>query len=136
MRDKIRALYYPDYWVNDRTLIKSSIPAFLTRFISWTGHRSPLMGSTSSLVWLRPLGNTNSFSGYSGVPVFVHQPHSGPVTDETREAVEADLSDINFVLSFQEVSPTSQHFRDLHIAPGAYSTTGETHETVFQRFND
>jgi hypothetical protein len=67
-----------------------------------------------------------------GVPLFVHEPPSGPVAGDLRAAVEADLADRSFVLRFQEGLRSSLHFRNLHIQPGDYGISG-THETIFER---
>jgi hypothetical protein len=67
-----------------------------------------------------------------GMPLYVHEPPSGPVVGELREVSEADLSDLNFMTRFQEGLRTSTHFRNLNIAPGDYGN-GETHETIFQK---
>jgi hypothetical protein len=66
------------------------------------------------------------------VPVYVHEPPSGPVVGELREVAEADLSDLNFMTRFEEGLRTSPHLRDLHIQPGNYGNN-ETHETIVQK---
>ena len=118
MRDKIRALYYPDFWVPAATLKKAILifdeihfmdrPSFM-----FGGGRDGSVGMVGAASPIRPY--EQSFSD-NGVPLYVQLAPGGPAPDELLEKVEADLSDLNFMTRFQEGLRTSQHFRDL---PGA-----------------
>jgi hypothetical protein len=130
MRDKLRALYYPDFWVNYPTLIKCILLFDEIHFMD----RPSLTfdGKHRTIGMQSPIRQYEQSFRDEGVPVYVHEPPSGPLVGELREISEGDISDRNFVARFQEGLRTSQHFRDLHIQPGVYGP-GETHETIFQR---
>lgn len=130
MRDKVRALYYPDFWVSFPTLIECILLFDEIHFMD----RPSLTfdGRQLTIGMASPIRQYEQSFRDQGVPIYVHNPPSGLVSDELREVVEADLSDATFAGSFQEGLRTSQHFRDLNIQPGNYSAV-ETHETVFQR---
>lgn len=130
MRDRLRALYYPDFWVNYPTLIKCILLFdeihFMDRPSLTFDGRSLTIGMAS------PIRQHEQWFRDQGVPVYVHQPPSGPVAGELLGMVEADLSDTNFMACFQEGLRTSPHFRNIHIQPGNYGNN-ETHETIFQK---
>ena len=132
MRDKLRALYYPDFWVNYPTLIKCILLFdeihFMDRPSLTFDGRSLTIGMAS------PIRQHEKWFREQGVPLYVHQPPSGPVGDKLRKVVEADLSDSNFMTRFQEGLRTSSHFRNVHIQPGDYGNN-ETHETIFQKLS-
>lgn len=130
MRDKLRALYYPDFWVNYPTLIKSVLLFDEIHFMD----RPSLTfdGKHLAIGMASPIRQYEQWFRDQGMPMYVHEPPSGPVVGELREVSEADVSDLNFMTRFQEGLRTSIHFRNLHIAPGNYGN-GETHETIFQR---
>jgi hypothetical protein len=69
-----------------------------------------------------------------GVPMYVHEPPSGPIFGALREMCEADISDRGFVTSFQNGLRTSPHFRALHLQPGANYGNGETDVTILEKF--
>lgn len=130
MRDKLRALYYPDFWFDYPTLIKSIL---LFDEIHIMDRPSLTFDGQHLTVGMdSPLRQHEQSFRDDGVPLFVHEPPSGPVFLDIRDAVEADLADRSFVLSFQDGLRCSQHFRDLHIQPGNYGVSG-THETIFER---
>lgn len=130
MRDKLRALYYPDFWVNYPTLIKSILLFDEIHFMD----RPSLTfdGQHVSIGAASPMRQIEQSFRNDGIPFYVHEPPSGPVTGELRAVAEADISDTNFMIRFQDGLRTSHYFRDLHIQPGSYGR-GETHETIFQR---
>src|SRR5712692_8809091 len=130
MRDKLRALYYPDFWVNYPTLIKCILLFDEIHFMD----RPSLTfdGRSLTIGMVSPIRQHEKWFRDQGVPLYVHEPPSGPVVGELREVAEADLSDLNFMIRFQEGIRTSPHFRDLQIQPGNYGNN-ETHETIFQK---
>ncbi len=130
MRDKLRALYYPDFWVNYPTLIKSILLFDEIHFMDRPSHTFD--GKHLTIGMASPIRQHEQWFRDQGVPVYVHEPPSGPVVGELREVAEADISDLNFMIHFQEGLRTSPYFRDLHIQPGNYGNN-ETHETIFQK---
>jgi hypothetical protein len=134
VRDKIRAFYYPDFWVQAPTLKKAILVFEEIHFMDrpsfmFGGGREGSVGMVGAASPIRPY--EQSFRD-NGVPLYVHEAPGGPPQGELLEKVEADLSDLNFKTRFQECLLASQHFRDLHIQPGNYGN-GETHETVYQK---
>jgi hypothetical protein len=130
MRDKLRALYYPDFWVEAPTLKKSILLFDEIHFMD----RPSFMfgGSFGSVGAASPLRQYEKGFRDGGVPLYVHGAIDGPVEGELLTKVEADLGDLNFMTRFQEGLRVSPHFRNLHIQPGDYGQ-GETHETLFQK---
>jgi hypothetical protein len=130
MRDKLRALYYPDFWVEAPTLKKSILLFDEIHFMD----RPSFMfgGSFGSVGAASPLRRYEKAFRDGGVPLYVHGAIDGPVEGELLTKVEADLGDLNFMTRFQEGLRVSPHFRNLHIQPGDYGQ-GETHETLFQK---
>jgi len=130
LRDKLRALYYPDFWVEYKTLIKCILlfdEIHLMDRPSFTfGGRYGMVGAAS------PIRQYEKSFRDEGLPLYVHPAPGGIVSGELLKTVEADLSDANFVARFQEGLRVSPHFRDLHIHPGNYGH-GETHETIFHK---
>jgi hypothetical protein len=130
LRDKLRALYYPDFWFEYPTLIKSIL---LFDEVHLMDRPSFMFGGTfGSIGMASPLRHYEESFRKEGVPLYVHQSPDGIVHGEMLENVEADLADIDFMTRFQEGLRVSSHFRGLHIAPGNYGN-GETHETIFQK---
>ena len=134
MRDTLRALYYPDFWVQGPTIKKSILlfdeihfmdrPSFM---FGSGGHGSIGMVGASS-----PMRQYEQSFRDEGVPLYVHEAPGGRLPGELLKAVEADLSDTTFMAKFQEGLQSSPHFHGLHIVPGNYGN-GETHETIFQK---
>jgi hypothetical protein len=130
MREKIRAFYYPDFWVEAPTLKKSIL---LFDEIHFADRPSFFFGGTyGSVGATSPMRQYEKSFRDEGVPLYVHEASGGPVHGKLLATVEADLSDLNFMTRFQEGLRASLHFRNLHIAPGNYGD-GETHETLFQK---
>src|ERR1700686_1837253 len=130
MRDKLRALYYPDFWVEAPTLKKSILIFDEIHFMD----RPSFMfsGNFGSVGAASPFRQYEKAFRDGGVPLYVHEAIDGPVSGELLARVEADLGDSNFMSRFQEGLRVSPHFRNLHIQPGDYGQ-GETHETLFQK---
>jgi hypothetical protein len=130
MRDKLRALYYPDFWVEATTLKKCILLFdeihFMDRPSFMFDGKYGMIGAAS------PIRQYEQSFRDEGVPLYVHPAPGGIVHGELLETVEADLSDANFMTSFQEGLRASSHFRNLQIQPGNYGN-GETHETIFQK---
>jgi hypothetical protein len=130
MRERLRAFYYPDFYVELPTLKKSIL---LYDEIHFADRPSFVFGGTyGSLGAASPMRQFEKSFRDEGVPIYVHEAPGGPVYGHLLATVEADLSDLNFMTRFQEGLRASPHFRNLHIAPGNYGD-GETHETLFQK---
>lgn len=129
MRDQLRALYYPDCWVQAPTLKKAIL---LFDEIHFMDRPSFMFGGFGSLGMESPIRQYEKAFRDGGVPLYVHEPIDGPVEGELLARVQADLGDLNFMTRFQEGLRISPHFRELHIQPGNYGQ-GETHETLFQK---
>jgi hypothetical protein len=134
LRDKLRVLYYPDFFVEAPTLKKSILlfdeihfmdrPSFM-----FGGGREGSVG----MVWAQsPIRQYEKSFRDEGVPLYVHEAPGGLVPGELLKMVETDLGDMSFMIQFQDGLRSSRHFRDLQIAPGNYGN-GETHETLFQK---
>lgn len=132
MRDRLRALYYPDFVADFITIVKSILLFdeihFMDRpaFTFQTGGTFGLMGAAS------PLRSYEQAFRDAGVPFYVHGAPGGPVGGELLEQIKADLSDKRFLSRFQEGLRTSDHFRDLHIPAGNYGNA-ETQETITRK---
>jgi hypothetical protein len=130
MREKLRALYYPECGVDQATLIKCIL---LFDEIHFMDRPSFTFGGKFGMVGMAsPLRQYEKSFRKEGVPLYVHQAPGGIVGGELLNAVEADLSDPNFMTRFHEGLRGSPHFRNLHIPPGDYGK-GETHETIFHK---
>jgi len=130
MREKLRALYYPEFAVELPTLKKCILLFdeihFMDRPSFTFDGRFGLLGASS------PLRQYEKSFRENGVPLYVHPAPGGLVQGELLKTVEADLSDQQFLARFQEGLRASPHFRNLHIQPGNYGN-GETHDTVFKK---
>jgi hypothetical protein len=136
MRDKLRAFYYPEFWVGYPTLVKSillfdEIP-FMDRpsFSFYFGRNSRgfvTIGAPS------PIRQHEEWFRSQGVPLYVHPAPSSAMAGELYEAVRADVSDKVFLQRFQEGLRTSDHFLNLYIPAGANFGSGETQKTIAEK---
>jgi hypothetical protein len=89
MRDKISVFYYPDFWPDQATLIRSIIlfdqlhfadrPSFMFGIPSHAGDEIPNFGTIAAASPMRQF--EESFRD-NGVPFFVHALEGGPVSGE------------------------------------------------------
>jgi hypothetical protein len=130
MRDKLRALYYPEFFFDYATLIKSIL---LFDEIHLMDRPSLTFDGKHLTVGARsPIRAHEQWFREQGVPLYVHEPPSGLVAGELLQVTEADIATPNFVSRFQGGLKSSKPFRDLHIQPGNYGN-GETNETIVER---
>jgi hypothetical protein len=130
MREKLRALYYPDFWIDYPTLIKCILLFDEIHFMDRPSHTFD--GQSLKIGMASPIRQHEKWFRDQGVPLYVHEPPSGPVVGELLAAVERDLSDIGFLTSYQEGLKSSRPFRNLQIQPGNYGN-GETQDTILQK---
>ena len=132
MRDKIRALYYPDFVCDNIALVKAILLFdeihFMDRpsFTFYLGGNDlggkpagfGLIGAQS------PLRQYEASFREHGVPLYVHEAPGGPVYGELLESVTADVTDSQFLSRFQEgfAPPT-----------GSLSSTFQTEGTRAQK---
>lgn len=130
MREKIRALYYPDFWIEYPTLIKCIL--LFDEIHAMDRPSFTFGGKFGSLGMASPLRQFEDSFRAEGVPLHVHNAYGGIVGGEFLAKVEADLSDPEFMSRFQQGLRSSPYFRRLHISPGNYGNN-ETDETIFQK---
>lgn len=130
MRERLRALYYPDFVADFETLKKCIL---LFDEVHFMDRPSFTFSGTFGLIGAQsPLRAYEQSFRDEGVPFYVHEAPGGPVQGGFLEKIEADISDRQFLARFQEGLRASVHFRNLHIWPGDYGN-GETHETIFKK---
>src|SRR5579863_435584 len=133
MRDKLRAFYYPEFWVEFPTLVKSILlfdeihfmdrPSFSFYFAP-NSHGFVTVGAPS------PIRQHETWFRSQGVPIYVHPAPSGAMVGDLYEAVRADVSDKVFLQRFQDGLRTSDYFLNLHVPAGANFGNGETQKTI------
>jgi len=141
MRDKIRALYYPDFVSGNVTLVKAILlfdeihfmdrPSFTFYLEEKRDFSKPpsgfgLMGADS------PLRAYEASFRDNGVPLYVHKAPGGPVHGDLLESVKADITDKSFLSQFQDGLRASDRFLELHIPNGLYGG-GETQESIARK---
>jgi hypothetical protein len=133
MRNKLRALYYPDFFADFSTIVKSILLFDEIHFMDRPAFSFNVGGGNFGLIGAAsPLRSYEQPFRDAGVPFYVHQAPGGPVAGEFLEQIKTDLSDKRFLSRFQEGLRTSDHFRDLHIPRGNYGK-GETQETISRK---
>jgi hypothetical protein len=139
VRDKVRAFYYPDFVPDNITLVKAILlfdeihfmdrPAFtfyLNEDVQAGGFG--LLGAKS------PLRSYETSFRENGVPLYVHDAPGGPIRGELLESVRADVTDMDFLLRFQEGLRQSDRFLELHV-PNANYAGGETQRSIAQKLS-
>jgi hypothetical protein len=140
MRDKIKALYYPDFASDNITLVKAILlfdeihfmdrPSFTFYLGSNDFTEKPsgfgLIGADS------PLRQYEASFRNHGVPLYVHEAPGGPIYGDLLESVTADVTDRQFLSRFQDGLRTSDRFLDLHIPNGKYAG-GETQDSIAKK---
>lgn len=125
MREKISVLYYPEFWVDYTTLVKSILLFDELHFMD----RPSMMfgagpGQFGTIGAASPLRQVEASFREQGVPFFVHEAPMGPVYGEWYEQIKADVNDQAFLKRFQDGLKTSPTFRTHQIAPGNYGEYG------------
>jgi hypothetical protein len=91
-----------------------------------------MFGNFGTIGTASPMRQVEQSFRDEGVPLYVHQPHGGPVVGEFLEQVKSDINDIEFLRCFQRGLEDSLVFRDQQIAHGNYGEVGN-HEAVFRQ---
>ena len=125
MRDPIRVLYYPDFFVDHTTLVKAILLFDELHFMD----RPSMMfgggpGQFGTIGAASPLRQYEASFRDEGVPFYVHNAPMGPVQGEWYEHIKADVNDSQFLGRFQEGLKASPTFRGLQIAAGIYGEFG------------
>jgi len=126
MRDQINVLYYPDFWLDSRTLKKAILLFDELHFMD----RPSMMfgighGQFGTVGAASPIRQYEVSFRSEGVPLYVHEAPNGPVHGEWYEDIKADVNDPEFLARFQDGLRTSPMFRDLQITPGNYGEFGD-----------
>ena len=124
-RDPIRILYYPDFCVDNTTLLKAILLFDELHFMD----RPSMMfeagaGQFGTIGAQSPLRQYEASFRNEGVPFYVHGAPMGPVQGEWYDHIKADVNDQQFLSRFQDGLKASPTFRGLQIAPGNYGEFG------------
>jgi hypothetical protein len=126
MREKIKALYYPEFWMDVATLKRSILlfdelhvmdrPSF-----SFGGGKKSNFGMIGADSPLRRF--EKSFRD-EGMPLYVHGAPGGRISEEDYAEVAADLNDMEYLRRFQKGLETSPAFRRIQIPVANYGEVG------------
>jgi hypothetical protein len=127
MREPIAVFYYPDFFLDKSTLIKSILlfdeihigdrPS-LTFGPSYLSSKN--IGNFGSIAAASPLRQYEKSFRENGVPFYVHGLGGGRVEGEWLNRVLADISDRNVLRTFQNGLQASEPFRNAIIPVGNY----------------
>jgi hypothetical protein len=127
-RDQVRVFYYPGMMAESATLKKAIL---LFDEIHFIDRPSFMFGNWGTIATSSPMRQYEQSFRDGGVPLYVHQPHDGPVVGEFLEQVQSDVNDVEFLRRFQKGLRESLIFRDQQIAHGNYGEVGG-HQAVAQ----
>jgi hypothetical protein len=126
MREKINALYYPEFAMDPATLKRSIIlfdelhvmdrPSF--SFGGRDKSNFGMIGADS------PLRQFEQSFREEGMPLYVHGAPGGRIAEEDYSEVSADINDMEYLRRFQKGLETSEAFRRLQIPPANYGEVG------------
>jgi hypothetical protein len=136
MRDKLRAFYYPEFWVEYVTLIKSILLFDEIHFMdrpSFSFYFGPNSNGFLTVGAASPLREYEAQFRSEGVPLYVHSAPVSGLTADLYEAVRADVSDKVFLQRFQDGLRTSDYFLNLYVPAGANFGKGETSKTIAEK---
>lgn len=136
MRDKLRAFYYPEFWVEYPTLVKSILLFDEIHFMdrpSFSFYFAPNSRGFVTVGAPSPIRQYEEWFRSQGVPIYVHAAPTGAMVGDLYEAVRADVSDKVFLQRFQDGLRTSDYFLNLHIPAGANFGNGETQKTIAEK---
>ncbi|MBV8060277.1 MAG: hypothetical protein JO253_01965, partial [Alphaproteobacteria bacterium] len=125
MREKIRALYYPDFWVNPQTLYKSILLFDELHFMD----RPSMMlrtknGQVGTIGAASPLRQFEASFRAEGIPFYVHNAGGGSLEGERYDQIKADIDQPDFLSRYQNGLKTSKAFCNLQIPQGNYGPAG------------
>lgn len=133
MRDKLRAFYYPEFWVEHVTLVKSILLFDEIHFMdrpSFSFYFGPNDRGFLTIGAASPLRQYEQSFRDEGMPLYVHDAPSGAMTGDLYEAVRADVTDKVFLQRFQDGLRSSDYFLNLFVPAGANFGRGETQKTI------
>jgi len=136
MRDKLRAFYYPEFWIEYPTLVKSILLFDEIHFMdrpSFSFYFAPNSRGFVTVGAPSPIRQHEEWFRSHGVPIYVHAAPTGAMVGDLYEAVRADVSDKVFLQRFQDGLRTSDYFLNLHIPAGANFGNGETQKTIAEK---
>jgi hypothetical protein len=133
MRDPISVLYYPDFFADYVTVMKAILLFDEIHFMD----RPSIMfgagrGQFGTIGAASPLRSYEASFREEGVPLFVHEAPSGPISSRRYEQVKADVNDREYLARFQSGLRTSDAFRGIQVAKGNYGEFG-TEQDVARR---
>jgi hypothetical protein len=121
MRNPINVLYYPDFYLDQTTLMTAILLFdelhFMDRPALTFGGRDSAFGTMGAD---SPLRQFEESFRKEGVPLFVQPAPTGPVSGEWYEQITEDVNDFEFLRRFQSGLRTSPTFRDLELARSEY----------------
>ncbi len=132
MRDRINALYYPEFTLDTATL-KRSILLFDELHImdrpsfSFGGPKTSNFGMIGAA---SPLRQFEQSFREEGMPLYVHGAPGGRMCEEDYAELSADLNDIEYLRRFQQGMAKSEAFRLLQIPVGNYGAVGNQDDVV------
>jgi hypothetical protein len=125
LRDSINVFYYPDFFADFATVMKSILlfdeVHFMDRPSMFFGGGQGQYGTVGAD---SPLRRMEASIRAEGVPFFVHPAPMGIVQGEWYEQIKSDANDPRFLKRFQEGLRVSSAFRELQISPGNYGPCG------------
>jgi hypothetical protein len=132
MRDRINALYYPDYVPNLATLKRAILlfdelhvmdrPSF-----SFGGPKTSNFGMIGAD---SPLRQYEQAFRNEGMPLYVQAAPGGRVSEEYYAEVSADLNDLEYLRRFQQGIAKSETFRRFQIPNANYGAVGNQDDVV------
>jgi hypothetical protein len=114
MRNKLRALYYPDFFADFVTIVKSILLFDETHFMDrpaftfYVGEET--LGYSVRHLHLDRMSNHSEMQEFL---FYAHQAPGGPVAGEFLEQIKTDVSDKQFLSRFQEGLRTSRRHEPL-----------------------
>jgi hypothetical protein len=132
MRESVKAFYYPKSACRGNTLAKAILLFDEVHFADRPSFMFNLGGSFGMVGSASPLRNWEASFRDEGVPLFVHGAPGGPVEGQLLQQVTADITDPEFLKTYQTGLRESDAFCELQIARGNYGN-GETHETLARK---
>jgi hypothetical protein len=121
MREPLRVFYYPSFWPDPMTLVKSILLFDEIHFMDRPSFMFGQLGVEFGTVGCAsPMRQFEKAFRDGGVPIYVHDAPGGPVHGKFLERIKADITDKEFLIRFQRGLIESPRFRDLIVQPGNY----------------
>lgn len=134
MAAQLRALYYPECSPGYETLIKEILLFDELHFMDRPSISFHTTGGQFGSIGLdSPLRKIEAELRAQGLPIYVHEPYSGPIPPDAYEKVKADIGDSNYLKEFQNGLKNSETFRNMMIQRGNYGN-GKTEVDVLNAY--